>query len=254
MVNSPEPDPVSRVSDPRRLLDGYDASRAVLGHLGWGKDGVPGQAPIWTSHEALLLDYEVPLVRTGPKGPFLSSTHWPWIGERTRQLDGTHVSLFSQVIGPVACKVGPSATAGEVTTLTEVLDPEHVPGRLTFVVRMGAENVGARLPPLVAAVRAAGHPVIWLTDPMHGNTVTGPDGLKTRYVTSIVREVREFQRVVRTAGGIAGGLHLEATPDDVTECAMDASEANWGPDKYLSLCDPRLNPRQAAHVVAAWCG
>ena len=259
MVNSPEPDPAGRVPDPRRMLDGYRAARAVLDHLGWNApwDGAARRvdAPMWVSHEALLLDYEAPMIRAGAEGrAFLGSAHWPWIGERTRHPDGPHVALLAGVANPVACKIGPSATADEVLALAERLDPRRTPGRLTFIARMGADAVAGALPPLVRAVRAAGHPVIWLTDPMHGNTVTAPDGLKTRFVAAVAREVCEFRQAVRAAGGIAGGMHLETTPEDVTECVAGPAELDRVPHKYLSLCDPRLNPEQALEVVAAWDG
>ncbi|WP_053707740.1 3-deoxy-7-phosphoheptulonate synthase [Streptomyces sp. NRRL B-3648] len=255
MVNSPEPDPVRRRPDPERILSGYGAAREVMGCLGWLD--TPGQArigaPVWTSHEALLLDYEVPMLRRQPDGRLLlTSTHWPWIGERTRQLDGAHVALLADVANPVACKVGPTMTAGELLALCERLDPRREKGRLTLIARMGAGNVAERLPSLVAAVRAAGHPVIWLTDPLHGNTVTTPDGYKSRFLETVTREVDEFQHAVGAAGGVAGGLHLETTPDDVTECVRDASETGRVGSRYTSLCDPRLNPVQALAVVSAW--
>ncbi|WP_283094342.1 3-deoxy-7-phosphoheptulonate synthase [Nocardia seriolae] len=136
--------------------------------------------------------------------------------------------------------------------LCERLDPNRSGGRLTLIARMGVEFVAARLPALVAAVRNAGHPVIWLTDPMHGNTVTTPDGHKTRLLPTIRREVQEFQKVVLNAGAVAGGLHLETTPDEVTECVPSATQLDRVGDKYTSLCDPRLNPHQALSVVSAW--
>ncbi|AXI81418.1 phospho-2-dehydro-3-deoxyheptonate aldolase [Peterkaempfera bronchialis] len=257
MVNSPEPDPARRIPDPRRLLAGYDAARQAMGHLGWldpsRRSGIC--PPVWTSHEALLLDYEIPMLRRDEEGGLLlASTHLPWIGERTRQLDGAHVALLSQVANPIACKVGPSMAPDELLRLCELLDPDREPGRLTLIARMGAAFAADRLPALVRRVRASGHPVIWLTDPMHGNTVTAPDGLKTRLVETVVREVEDFQHAVRTAGGTAGGLHLETTPDDVTECAPDASGLARVGDTYTSFCDPRLNPGQAISVVSAWRG
>ncbi|WP_327433004.1 MULTISPECIES: 3-deoxy-7-phosphoheptulonate synthase [unclassified Streptomyces] len=257
MVNSPEPDPELRRPDPRRLLDGYAAAQEAVRHLGWLDDGRPSVIcpPVFTSHEALLLDYELPMVRRDEEGGLLlTSTHWPWIGERTRQPDGAHVALLSQVVNPVACKVGPNMSVRDLLTLCEKLDPERKPGRLTLIARMGADLVSERLPSLVWAVRAAGHPVIWLTDPMHGNTVTAPDGLKTRFVETVVREVEGFQCAVRTSGGIAGGLHLETTPDHVTECVTGVADIAHVGDKYTSFCDPRLNPVQAASVVSAWRG
>jgi 3-deoxy-7-phosphoheptulonate synthase len=253
-VNSPEPDPSARRPDPRRLLDGYRAARDSMRHLGWS-GGPVIDAKVWTSHEALLLDYELPMVRRDAEGrPVLTSTHWPWIGDRTRQLDGAHVSLLAAVANPVACKVGPTTTVTELRALCERLDPARQPGRLTLIARMGIERVAERLPELVAAVRAGGHPVVWLSDPMHGNTVRAPNGLKTRLVETVVREIALFQGAVREAGGTAGGLHLETTPDNVTECVQDRSYLDHVGDKYTSFCDPRLNLRQAAAVVAAWQG
>ncbi|MFD9485724.1 3-deoxy-7-phosphoheptulonate synthase [Streptomyces sp. NPDC059991] len=257
MVNAPEPDPELRRPDPTRMLTGYRSARGILELLGWSGParGARHEAPVWTSHEALLLDYELPMVRTQDDGRLLlTSTHWPWIGERTRQVDGAHVALLAAVANPVACKVGPAMTSADLLALCEKLDPERVPGRLTLIARMGADTVGERLPALVAAVRAAGHPVIWLTDPMHGNTVNGPDGLKTRLVKTVVREVVEFHRAVTAAGGTAGGIHLETTPDDVTECVTDHDRLHEVGDKYTSFCDPRLNPRQAVSVASAWLG
>ncbi|MBT2383736.1 3-deoxy-7-phosphoheptulonate synthase [Streptomyces sp. ISL-11] len=257
MVNSPEPHPERRRPDPQRLLSGYLAASEAMTHLGWlnpaRRSGIC--PPVWTSHEALLLDYEQPMVRHDEEGrAWLTSTHWPWIGERTRQVDGAHVALLAEVANPIACKVGPTMDADDLLALCERLDPAREPGRLTLIARMGAANVADRLPPLVAAVRAAGHPVSWLTDPMHGNTRAAADGLKTRLVETVVREVRDFQTAVRSAGGVAGGLHLETTPEDVTECVQDESALDRVGDKYTSFCDPRLNPRQAIAVVSAWRG
>jgi 3-deoxy-7-phosphoheptulonate synthase len=210
---------------------------------------------VWTSHEALLLDYEIPMLRRDEEGRLaLASTHWPWIGERTRQIDGAHVALLADVVNPVACKVGPRLQAAELLALCERLDPRREPGRLTLIARMGADVLADLLPPLVWAVRAAGHPVIWLIDPMHANTVTTSDGVKTRFVDTLIREVRAFQIAVRAAGGIAGGIHLETTPDDVTECVCAEFGIERIGEKYTTLCDPRLNPRQAISVVSAWSG
>lgn len=254
LVNSAEPDPDGRQPDASRLLAGYDAASAAINYLGWHA-GRGIDHPLWTSHEALLLDYELPLLRrVAGGGVLLASTHWPWIGDRTRQLDGPHVALLAGVVNPVACKVGPSMTEDELLALCERLDPGREPGRLTLIARLGAEAIASTLPPLVAAVRAAGHPVVWLTDPMHGNTVRTSDGLKTRLIEVIMQEVREFQVTVRAAGGVAGGLHLETTPDEVTECVRNQSELDQVADKYTTLCDPRLTARQAVSVVSAWSG
>jgi 3-deoxy-7-phosphoheptulonate synthase len=257
LVNSPEPDLEGRRADPRRMLTCYRAASDVMDHLGWRNP--PARASIepvvWTSHEALVLDYEIPLVRQDEQGrPLLTSTHWPWIGDRTRQVDGAHVALLSRVVNPVALKVGPTMVPDELVALCERLDPRREPGRLSLIARQGADRVAERLPALVEAVRSAGHPVSWLVDPMHGNTVTTPAGLKTRFMETIVREVTEFQCAVREAGGVAGGLHLETTPDEVTECVATAAEVDRAGDKYTSFCDPRLNPAQAVTVVSGWTG
>lgn len=253
MVNAPEADPVAREPDARRLLMGYDLSRTVQSAVaaqGRGPAGDAGAA-VWTSHEALLLDYEEPLLRRlDGDGLLLASTHLPWIGERTRQLDGAHVQLLSRVVNPVACKVGPTTTVGELLALCAALDPERSPGRLTLIVRMGSDRVRDGLPRLVRAVRAAGHPVIWLCDPMHGNTVRAADGRKTRIVAALIDEVEAFQDVVLAEHGAAGGLHLEATAHPVAECVWASGEVPGFP--YTTLCDPRLNPAQARHVALAW--
>ncbi|MCX5339645.1 3-deoxy-7-phosphoheptulonate synthase [Streptomyces atratus] len=252
MVNGPEPDPEARRPDPRRLLAGYRAASQLMANLCPTPQARIDPA-VWTSHEALLLDYEIPMLRRDQEGRVaLTSTHWPWIGERTRQLEGAHVALLADVVNPVACKVGPRMTVAELLGLCERLDPEKKPGRLTLIARMGADATMDLLPPLVRAVRAAGHPVIWLVDPMHGNTVTTAEGRKTRVVETIIREVTAFQAAVRTAGGIPGGIHLETTPDAVTECADVPNGTDRIGEKYTTLCDPRLNPRQAVSVVSAW--
>jgi 3-deoxy-7-phosphoheptulonate synthase len=251
MVNGPEPDAMCRRPDPLRLLACYDAAGCAMAFLrgqtdAWG-------SPLWTSHEALVLDYELPLLRHDLDGRLiLTSTHWPWIGDRTRQPDGAHVRLLAMVSNPVACKVGPGMAVPELLELCERLDPEREPGRLTLIARLGADLVAEKLAALVDAVRAARHPVIWLCDPMHGNTVIAPDGRKTRFVPAMVREVREFQAVVANEGGVPGGLHLEATPDLVSECAWDDSALAGASEGPAALCDPRLNQMQAVAVAAAW--
>jgi 3-deoxy-7-phosphoheptulonate synthase len=256
MISGAEPDPLSRRPDPLRMLSCYRAAAAAMDYLWRASSWRPRpHGPVWTSHEALVLDYELPQVRHLSGGRLmLGSTHWPWIGDRTRQLDGAHVRLFSAISNPVACKVGPGMSPDSLRELCAVLDPDREPGRLTLIARLGADLAAQRLPDLVAAVRAAGHPVIWLCDPMHGNTVTAPDGRKTRRVDTIACEVRDFQEAVTAAGGVAGGLHLETTPHAVTECVADAGELDrHRPDEtYTTLCDPRLNPEQALAVVANW--
>jgi 3-deoxy-7-phosphoheptulonate synthase len=193
------------------------------------------------------------MLRPEPDGSLLlTSTHWPWLGERTRRLDGAHIAFFAALANPVAVKVGPTMTPEELLELCGQLDPDREAGRLTLISRMGAGKAAERLPALVRAARAAGHPVIWLCDPMHGNTVSTAHGFKTRYVETIVKEVEEFQEAVLENGGVAGGLHLETTPDDVRECVQDASRVADIGEKYTSYCDPRLNPSQAFDVISVW--
>jgi 3-deoxy-7-phosphoheptulonate synthase len=237
MVNEPEPELEARRPDPKRILLGYRAASEAMEALRPNRF----DAPLWTSHEALLLDYEEPMLR----GNLLSSTHWPWIGDRTRQPDGAHVTMLANVVNPVACKVGPGTTVDELREITGRLDPREEPGRLTLISRMGADHITERLPPLVDAL--GGRPVIWLCDPMHGNTIT-VGSRKTRLLATMIREVELFQQIVPRAGG----LHLEITPSQVTECVTSLTEVD--DDGYTTFCDPRLNPSQAMSVVAAWRG
>jgi 3-deoxy-7-phosphoheptulonate synthase len=255
LVNGPAATPEERRADPERMLACYAAAdrATTLLRQRTGAWMPPTGAPVWTSHEALVLDYERPLLRRTAGGQsYLASTHLPWIGERTRDPQGSHVRLLAQVANPVACKVGPTLSPAELVDLCTRLDPGREPGRLTLIARMGVEQVAARLPALVAAVREAGHPVSWLCDPMHANTVKTPTGLKTRSVATIIEEVVAFQQAVTGAGGIAAGLHLETTPDDVSECVWSQAQSADVARRYTTLCDPRLNPRQAVAVAGAW--
>ena len=211
------------------------------------------QAEVWTSHEALVLGYEEALTRqdslTG--GWYDCSAHMVWIGERTRQLDGAHIEFFRGINNPVGCKVGPSASAEEVLALCEALNPERVPGRLTLISRMGADKVTDSLRPLLAAVRDAGHPVVWACDPMHGNTFTAPSGRKTRHFDAILDEIRGFFAAHRAEGTWPGGVHVELTGDDVTEC-LGGADALLDDDlglRYETMCDPRLNGRQSLDLA-----
>ena len=208
---------------------------------------------MFTSHEALLLDYEEALTRTedATGKVFDLSAHTVWIGERTRALGGAHVEFLSHVRNPIGVKLGPSATPDDAIALAERLDPDRTPGRLTFVTRFGAGRVEEGLPPLVEKVRAGGHPVIWSCDPMHGNTRTTPSGVKTRHFDDVMAEVRGFFAVHRALGTWPGGLHVELTGEDVTEClggAEDLVEADLS-DRYESACDPRLNTGQALELA-----
>ncbi|HHW83366.1 MAG TPA: 3-deoxy-7-phosphoheptulonate synthase, partial [Actinomycetales bacterium] len=164
----------------------------------------------YAGHEALLLDYERALTRIDSRTgePYNTSAHFVWIGERTRQLDGAHVDLLSRVKNPVGVKLGPTSTAADALGLAERLNPEGIPGRLTFITRMGAGKIRDLLPPLVEGVRDAGIPVVWICDPMHGNTITTENGYKTREFTAILDEVRGFFEVHSSLGTVPGGLHV----------------------------------------------
>ena len=211
----------------------------------------------YLSHEALVLDYERALTRLDSRTgrAYGSSAHLLWIGERTRQLDGAHVEFLSQVANPIAVKLGPTTSPDDALALAAKLNPENVAGRLTFVARMGASNVRKVLPALVAAVRDAGVMVTWVTDPMHGNTITAANGYKTRRFADVLDEVQGFFEVHRAAGTVPGGLHMEMTGDDVTEVlgGTGAIDEAGLARRYETLVDPRLNHQQSletAYLVA----
>lgn len=211
------------------------------------------EVDIWTSHEALLLDYEEALTRKDSlTGDWYDcSAHTLWIGERTREPSGAHVSFLAGVNNPIGCKVGPGATPEEVLALCEALDPNQIPGRLTLISRMGVGKITKALPPIVNAVRDSGRPVIWACDPMHGNTFASKNGVKTRRLDDIVAEIDAFFEVHRNAGTHAGGIHVEITADAVTECLGGGEQVTEDDlDRaYNSLCDPRLNGRQSLDLA-----
>ena len=211
------------------------------------------EVDVWTSHEGLLLDYEEPLTRTDSLTgePYDCSAHMLWIGDRTRELDGAHVEFFSGIRNPIGVKLGPTATPEEVCALAERLNPDRVPGRLTLITRMGAERVRDLLPPLLKAVREAEIPVVWACDPMHANLVRTPSGTKTRHFDSIMAEVQGFFASHREVGTWPGGVHIEFTGDDVTECLGGSTEVleDQLDHRYETLCDPRLNGRQSLDLA-----
>ncbi|HUS61069.1 MAG TPA: 3-deoxy-7-phosphoheptulonate synthase class II [Acidimicrobiales bacterium] len=211
------------------------------------------QVDLHTSHEALLLGYEEAMTRRDPLTAqwFDSSAHMLWVGERTRQPNGAHVSFLSGVMNPVGCKVGASVTPEEVLAICEGLNPRRVPGRLTLISRMGADRVEEGLPPLLRAVADAGHPVVWACDPMHGNTFTSPSGRKTRRFDDVMREIRGFFAAHAEEATWPGGVHIELTGDDVTECLGGAEEILEGDlaYRYTTTCDPRLNARQSLDLA-----
>jgi 3-deoxy-7-phosphoheptulonate synthase len=250
-VNSARPDPLLRRPDPRRLLEAYRRSRLTHATLDSRAGDRPGRR-VFTSHEALLLDYEQPLVRTGRQGTFASSAHLLWIGNRTRQLTGQHVAFAESVDNPVAVKLGPEIDPREAVLLSHRLNPRRLPGRLTYIVRLGAVRIRTLLPPLLTEVTRRGAPVLWLCDPMHGNTVRLPDGRKTRSMASITEEMAAFVEILRRHGVPSGGLHLELTPRQVTECVDGPLDdpRRVRLRRYRAVCDPRLNPAQAETVAA----
>lgn len=231
----------------RSVLKGYGQTTRAGGT--WRHSG------LWTSHEALVLDYEQCLVRrdahTGED--YLLSTHLPWIGERTRHADGAHVSFLARLANPVACKVGPSVGVDALLRLCARLDPNRRPGRLALIGRFGADRVRQALPDLVKAVRSAGHQVVWVCDPMHGNTVTTSGGVKTRRMEDILTEMAGFFDVMFRAGEWPGGVHLEIAGAHVTECVGEGGpEDETGLGRaYRTLCDPRLNDNQALLAARA---
>ena len=207
----------------------------------------------YSSHEALLLDYERALTRTDERsgGTYDLSAHLLWIGERTRDPRGAHIEFARQIRNPLAVKIGPDAAAEDVFELIETLDPDREPGRLTLVTRMGAGRIREALPPLVERVTAYGANVVWVCDPMHGNTVEAATGQKTRYFDDVLDEVVGFFEVHRALGTYPGGIHIEFTGDNVTECiggGHHIAESNLS-DRYETTCDPRLNRGQSLDLA-----
>ncbi len=207
----------------------------------------------YTSHEALLLEYEEALCRidsiTGQ--PVAGSGHMIWIGDRTRQPDGAHVEFCRGVLNPIGLKCGPTTTAEDLKVLMAKLNPENEPGRLTLIARFGAGKVGDNLPRLIRTVQEEGAKVVWSCDPMHGNTIKSSTGYKTRPFDSVLREVREFFAIHKAEGTVPGGVHFEMTGKDVTECTgglRAVSDENLA-DRYHTACDPRLNASQSLELA-----
>jgi 3-deoxy-7-phosphoheptulonate synthase len=211
------------------------------------------EVDVFTSHEALILGYEEALTRrdslTG--NWYDCSAHMLWIGERTRELDGAHVEFLRGVGNPIGCKIGPSTSVDDAISLCEALNPSRIPGRLTLISRMGADQIESKLRPLLRAVTDSGHPVVWACDPMHGNTYSAPSGRKTRHFDAIIAEIEGFVRAHRAEGTWPGGIHVELTGENVTECLGGAdalSDADLD-HRYETVCDPRLNGRQGLELA-----
>ncbi len=207
----------------------------------------------YAAHEALALDYEQPLVRIDSRtgDAYSVSGHFLWVGERTRNPGGAHIDFASRIHNPIGIKLGPTTTPDDALALLERLDPERTPGRLTFITRMGAGNIRHALPPIVEKVAASGRSVLWVCDPMHGNTRTATSGHKTRSFDDVVAEVRGFFDVHHAVGTHPGGVHIELTGDDVTECVggtLGIEEHQIG-QRYETACDPRLNREQSLELA-----
>jgi 3-deoxy-7-phosphoheptulonate synthase len=210
---------------------------------------------IYASHEALVLDYERAMLRLDCTGSMPKlydlSAHFLWVGERTRALDGAHIAFVELLANPIGLKLGPRTTPDQAVEYVERLDPHGVPGRLTLISRMGAQRVRDVLPEIVQKVTATGHQVIWQCDPMHGNTIESSNGYKTRHFDWVVDEVQGFFEVHHALGTHPGGIHVELTGEDVTEClggAQDISDADLS-GRYETACDPRLNTQQALELA-----
>ena len=234
-----------------------EIDRAVSFMQACGMDGDKmsemSEVDFHTSHEALILGYEEALTRQDSlTGEWYDcSAHMLWIGERTRNLDGAHVEFLRGVNNPLGCKLGPDANAKDVISLCETLNPEKIPGRLTLISRMGAETVSEKLPSILETVNAAEHPVVWVCDPMHGNTFSTENGHKTRHFDDVLKEITGFFEAHKKAGTYPGGVHLELTGDDVTECLGGGVqlEADDLSKRYETMCDPRLNGSQSIDIA-----
>ncbi|MFJ6216790.1 class II 3-deoxy-7-phosphoheptulonate synthase [Streptomyces sp. NPDC092296] len=235
-----------------RLAEEIDSVLTFMRACGVDPSEVRG-TELYTSHEALILDYESALTRRDSRTGKLYdvSGHMLWIGERTRQLDGAHIEFASKISNPLGVKLGPTTTADQILSLIDRLDPERTPGRLTFITRMGAEKIRDLLPPLVEKTTAEGARVAWICDPMHGNTFEASTGHKTRNFDDVLAEVKGFFEVHRALGTHAGGIHVEITGDDVTECVGGSSGlvAEDLHQRYESACDPRLNRCQSLDLA-----
>ncbi|SCL22024.1 3-deoxy-7-phosphoheptulonate synthase [Micromonospora inyonensis] len=258
MVNSDIATSAARQANPWRMVWAYEASDGVQRVMRTYRQRHGRTATTdgpWSSHEALVVDYESRLIRRDPDTDdlYLGSTHLPWVGERTRQPAEAHVALLSSVANPVGCKIGPAANPDDILRVCEALDPRREPGRLVLIPRMGRDRIREALPPIVRRVANAGHPVVWLSDPMHGNTVTSRFGLKTRHLADVITEALRFRDIVEEHRQYAAGLHLEVAADDVTECVGGSVEDEEAlRRRYTSLCDPRLNASQATELIEAW--
>ena len=238
------------------LAHKIDDAIEFMGALGLTPDNTPAlrQTSFYTSHEALLLGYEEALTRRDSitNDWYATSGHMLWIGDRTRQPDAAHVEYFSGIRNPIGIKCGPSLASDELLRLLDRLNPQDEPGRITLIGRFGADRIADHLPRLIEAVQRAGRTVVWCSDPMHGNTIKASTGFKTRPFDRVLSEVQSFFHVHREMGTYAGGIHIEMTGDDVTECVGGGVAAITEAalqDRYHTYCDPRLNASQALELA-----
>jgi 3-deoxy-7-phosphoheptulonate synthase len=241
-----------------RMIAGLMQAMEFMKAIGEGDVEDLSRVEFFTSHEGLNLNYEEAQTRQVPRrsGWYDLTTHMPWIGERTRQLDGAHVEFFRGIENPVGVKIGPKAAPASVVDLCRALNPANAPGKLVLISRMGADHAAAALPPIAAAVVASGSKVLWVCDPMHGNGMTAASGIKTRSFDAIVRELETTLDILPQHGAHLGGVHFELTGEDVTECVGGASgvtEATLD-QNYVSVCDPRLNYAQALEIAFVLAG
>ncbi|MBK1634404.1 class II 3-deoxy-7-phosphoheptulonate synthase [Rhodovulum adriaticum] len=238
-------DMANRISDTLGFMTAAGVNGATMNSL--------SMVDFFTSHEALLLEYEEALTRVDSTsgGWVAGSGHMLWIGDRTRQVDGAHVAFCRGVMNPIGLKCGPTITDDDLKILIEKLNPDNIPGRLTLIARFGAGTVGDHLPRLIRVVREMGAEVVWSCDPMHGNTIKSASGFKTRPFDSVLREVQEFFAVHQAEGSIPGGVHFEMTGKDVTECTggVRAVTDEDLSSRYHTACDPRLNASQALELA-----
>ncbi len=210
------------------------------------------ETDFFTSHEALLLPYEEALTRIdSTSGKWYDvSAHMLWVGDRTRQLDGAHIEFVRGICNPIGIKVGPTTNIDELLKIIDYINPKNIPGRVTLICRMGSENIAKKLPGIIAAVNKEGQKVVWTCDPMHGNTIKASTGFKTRPLTNIISEIESFFQIHRSQGSYPGGIHLEMTGQDVTECIGGVQEIKESDlkSRYHTYCDPRLNASQSLEL------
>jgi 3-deoxy-7-phosphoheptulonate synthase len=250
IVNGIAFDDAERRPDPERMFRAYAQATATLAHL--RELANAGGSAFHTSHEALLLPFEQALVRREHDRWYAGSAHFLWIGHRTRFAGSAHVEFARGIANPIGVKCGPGLEPDALLRLLDLLDPAREPGRVTLIARMGHEGVAGLLPPLIAAVKREGRPSLWACDPMHGNTVKAANGYKTRPLARILAEVRAFFAACRAEGVFPGGIHIEMTGQDVTECtggSAPVTEQDLA-DRYHTHCDPRLNSAQARELAA----